>query len=306
VRQAELVRSFSSFFGRDILRLLNSDIEYDRESSWLSDIVRKHRKAFHPLRHLLLMRFLGHPAPSFFAIDAWYKPFGDGPWKCFNGAAEHYLRPVIAQVQVTWSCDTRKALGTFVCSCGFVCSTTDPRQPTGEQFKSGKVKSFGKLWERKLKELAGRRGLGLRETASRLKVDPLTVKRHARRLGIACRWSAQVATDDAGASRDIHETREEVRAKHREIWAGLRRGNARISKAEMRRQAPATYIWLYRHDRSWLDRNSPRRKAIVAPSRRVDWGARDEAVLSRAKDAVKNFLKRSHLCVLLLVKSGRR
>src|SRR5205085_588502 len=128
VRQAELVHCFSSFFGGDLLKLLDSDVSYGRESNWLSNIVRKHRKAFHPLRHLLLMRFLGHPASSFFALETRYKPFGDGPWRCFNGAAEHYLRPVIAKVQVTWSRDARKALGTFSCSCGFVYSTTDPRR----------------------------------------------------------------------------------------------------------------------------------------------------------------------------------
>lgn len=203
VRQAELAESFSSFVGGELLNLLNSDISRDRESSWLSDIVRKHRKAFHPLRHLLLMRFLGHSAPSFFAIGTLYKPFGDGPWRCFNGAAEHYLRPVITQVQVTWSHEAQKALGTFSCSCGFIYSTTDPLLPARERFKFGKVKSFGELWERKLKELAERRKLGLRETARRLKVDPLTVKRHARRLRIVCRWSSQAVPDDARTGRDI-------------------------------------------------------------------------------------------------------
>lgn len=292
VMQAELIRCFSSFFGSEFLKLLDSDVSYESESNWLSNIVRKHRKTFHPLRHLLLMRFLGHPVTSFFALETHFKPFGVGPWRCFNGAAKHYLQLVITQVQVTWSRDSRKALGTLSCSCGFSYSTTDPHLPTAMQFKFGKVKTFGKMWERKLRWLVEVRKFGLRETARQLRADPLTVKRHARRLGVFCQWNFRALPNATLSTFTSHEAYEEVRAFHRKTWTKLRRAGTGVSKTTMRLHAPATYTWLYRHDRVWLGSHSPLRKTLTVPTRRVDWDKRDEAVLAEAQTAVQELLKR--------------
>ena len=291
VRQLELIRHFSSFFGNELLKLLDSDISYESESNWLSNIVRKHRRTFHPLRHLLLMRFLGHPVTSFFALEAHFKPFGIGPWRCFNGAAKHYLQFVITQVEVTWSRDSKKALGTFCCSCGFSYSTTDPRLPRAMQFKFGKVKTFGKLWEKKLKWLIEVRKFGLRETARQLRVDPITVKRHAQRLGVSCQWSFQPLPNVAHPTAPSHEAQEEIRDIHRKTWMQLRVNDTSVSKTVMRLQAPATYTWLYRRDRVWLDSHSPPRKAPTTLRRRIDWDKRDEAVLAEVQTALRELLK---------------
>lgn len=291
VRQAELIRRFSSFFGSELLKLLDSDVSYESESNWLSNIVRKHRKTFHPLRHLLLMRFLGHPVTSFFAFETHFKPFGVGPWRCFNGAAKHYLQLVITQVQVTWSRDSKKALGTLCCSCGFSYSTTDARLPTAMQFKFGKVKAFGKLWEKKLRWLVEVRKFGLRETARQLRVDPVTVKRHAQRLGVSSQWSSQSLPSIAHPTAPSHEAQEEIRGIHRKTWMQLRLNDTSVSKTVMRLQVPATYTWLYRHDRVWLDSHSPSRKPSTVRRCRIDWDKRDEAVLAEAQIAVREILK---------------
>lgn len=291
VRQVELIYRFSSFFGSELLKLLDSEVSYESESNWLSNIVRKHRKTFHPLRHLLLMRFLGHPVTSFFTLETQFKPFGVGPWRCFNGAAEHYLQLAITQVQVTWSRDSKKALGTFCCSCGFSYSTTDPHLPTAMQFKFGKVKTFGKLWEKKLKWLVEVQKFGLRETARQLRVDPLTIKRHIRRLGASCQWNFPPSLSTESSTAASRETHKDVRAVHRKTWTQLLRNRIGASKTVMRLHAPATYTWLYRHDRVWLERHSPSRKAPAVPTHRVDWNKRDEAVLAEAQTAVQELLK---------------
>jgi len=291
VRQAELIRRFSSFFGSELLKLLDSDVSYDSESNWLSNIVRKHRKTFHPLRHLLLIRFLGHSVTGFFALETPFKPFGVGPWRCFNGAAKHYLQLVVEQVEVTWSRDSKKALGTFSCSCGFVYLTTDPHLPTGMRFKAGKVKAFGKIWEKKLRWLVEVRKLGLRETARQLRVDPRTVKSYARKLSVSCHWASHSSPIVKPSPVSSQEAHKEVRAVHRKTWMQLRGFGAGVSKTAMRQQAPATYTWLYRHDKVWLDAHSPARKISIVSARRVDWDKRDESVLAEAQTAVRELLK---------------
>lgn len=305
VRQAELIRRFSPFFGSELLKLLDSDVSSESESNWLSNIVRKHRKTFHPLRHLLLMRFLGHPVSVFFALETHFKPFGVGPWRCFNGAAKHYLQLTVERVEVTWSRDSKKALGTFCCFCGFSYSTTDPRLPTAMQFMFGKIKTFGKLWEKKLKWLVEVQKLGLRETARQLRVDPFTVRRHAQRLGVSCQWGSPTAPMTESSTVRSHESREEIRAVHRKTWTQLRRTDVGVSKTAMRLQTPATYIWLYRHDRGWLDSHSPSRKAATVPARRVNWDKRDEAVLAEAQTAVRELLKRQPLVRVTVGRVGK-
>jgi hypothetical protein len=291
VRQGELIHRFSSFFGSELLELLDSDVSYESESNWLSNIVRKHWKTFHPLRHLLLMRFLGHPVTSFFALEPHFKPFGGGPWRCFNGAAEHYLQLVVTQVEVTWSHDSKKALGTFPCSCGFRYSTTDPLLPTATKFRFGKVKAFGVLWEQKLRWLVEVQKFGLREAARQLGVDPLTIKRNARRLGVSCQWSSRLPPIIEPSTMPSHKAHGEVRAIHRKTWMQLFLNDRGVSKTAMRLQVPATYTWLYRHDRIWLDSHSPSRKAHAVRTRRVDWDKRDMTVLAEAQTAVRELLK---------------
>jgi hypothetical protein len=71
----------------------------------------------------------------------------------------------------------------------------------------------------------------------------------------------------------------------------LRLNDTGVSKTVMRLQAPATYTWLYRHDRVWLDNHSPSRKPSTLPRRRIDWDKRDEAILVEAQTAVRELLK---------------
>jgi hypothetical protein len=53
----------------------------------------------------------------------------------------------------------------------------------------------------------------------------------------------------------------------------------------------ATYIWLDRHNRDWLNGNSPALQQPTATNERVDWVKRDLEVLDRVKLAVDMMLK---------------
>lgn len=56
VHQEKLRNDMNSFYGSDFLERLQSSV--DNDVNWLTYITRKHRKSFHPLRHLLLLGFL--------------------------------------------------------------------------------------------------------------------------------------------------------------------------------------------------------------------------------------------------------
>jgi hypothetical protein len=126
IYQKDFINEFLSFYGRSFLQLVHSDFDVNDESNWLSSLVRKHRKVFHPLRHLLLIRFLKQDIQTFFESENLIQyPFGKGPWICFNGATNHYLKNQINSISISYSSEIKKLIGTFSCECGFVYLTSE-------------------------------------------------------------------------------------------------------------------------------------------------------------------------------------
>ena len=113
IRVKKLLDEFIFFYGNEMLNVVDSMIDYEDKSNWLLAIVRKHRKSFHPIRHLLLIRFLTGTVAEFFTTNYEYKPFGNAPWLCLNAVAEHYLQPVVTNLTVTHCLENKKPLGTF-------------------------------------------------------------------------------------------------------------------------------------------------------------------------------------------------
>jgi hypothetical protein len=197
VHQRELLSQFLFFYSRDILELLDSSVDFQDEHNWLTGIVRKHRQTFHPLRHLLMLRFLGVSVTEFFQEDYSYKPFGAGPWLCLNAAAKHYLKPKITDLSISLCCDTKKPVGTFTCSCGFIYCRTGPDQAEDDTRRIGKIKAVGSVWQQKLRHLVEVEQLGLRKTARQLQVDPRTINRYVQSLGLTPRWRSHNEVQDA-------------------------------------------------------------------------------------------------------------
>lgn len=90
---------------------------------------------------------------SFFQNKIYYHPFGKAPWPCLNIAADHYLKDVVSEYIVISDYKTRKPVGTFACSCGFIYSRKGPDSREEDRYKVGRIKKFGDVWEQRLFEL---------------------------------------------------------------------------------------------------------------------------------------------------------
>lgn len=281
IRQKELAREFVGFYGKEFLQLVHSEIEPENENNWLCGIVRKHRKVFYPIRHFLMIRFLNQDIATFFDSGNDIKPFGNGTWTCFNGASKHYLQKMITSVSISYSHDAKKLVGTFSCACGFIYSTTDTAVAYSDKLSFGKIKSFGKVWERKLKKLLAEKRVSLREAARQLKADTKTIIRHAERLKLI-EVKAKHLLDNKSQVESPDKQKE-----FRDIWLEERRESPSLSKTELRRKMPDVYMRLYRNDRQWLERNSPQKRQVVYENQRVDWAERDEQILINSKTAVQ-------------------
>lgn len=179
VDQRRLREQFS-FHHRNVLPELTR-LCHDRWQSlgWLAAIVRKHRKAFHPLHHLLVQDFLDHQG-------ACSGPFGKGPWPCLNPLVEHKGRLTVAKIEV--HLNHGHQVGVFQCACGY----TYTRSHFGGDRASGppRFQMYGPTLAPVLRE-AVREGGSLRAVARRLEIDPKTVVKLAGELGIATAWKAR-------------------------------------------------------------------------------------------------------------------
>lgn len=269
VDQLRLEQDFVLFYGNEFLSLLQSGLEGNYH--WLSDITRFHRKSFSFLRHLLIMNFLDVTLEEVFYQKQSFKPFGDPPWFCLNPAAEHYKQKVVTDVTLTTCNKTKKLIGTFACSCGFIYTQKHGDDPLNKS----RVKEFGTLWENECKRLAAD-GFGLREIGRRLHADPMTVKK-----------CLENGTKGSGKVRENKQS--EQIEMDRTNWLQLQEKYPELSKTELRKSNPGLYGRLYRNNRSWLEQNSPTLR-IVIPNQRVDWSQRDKDVLHGVKNAVNEIL----------------
>lgn len=279
VHQADMLRSFVSFFGEELLQELGCPIKVESESNWLTKLVRKPRGGHHPLRHLLLMRYLGTCPQEFLYNDFKFsKPFGDPPFPCLNPVSTHYLQAVIPTVKITRNTTSGRPVGNFSCSCGFAYARSGPDKSEGDRFTRTRIISMGELWEKELARLTLDPSIGLREAARRLGVDPGTVKRYLNLL--------------QQKHHRHHETMDDsLRKKYREKLLEALKNNPCSTRTQIRRIAPAVYIWLYRHEKEWLFANLPESsKLVTRPDQRVNWRNRDDEIVENAQLAIHELL----------------
>ncbi|MCM3623681.1 TnsD family transposase [Brevibacillus borstelensis] len=271
VYHRELKKSFVNFYGTEFLDLLQSNVP--AEGGWLSDIVRKHRKSFHPIRHLLLMRFLGMTLDELFYGEEFYQPFGESPFPCLNVCCKYYRKDVIPEVNLNLDEKTKKPIGTFCCSaCGFAYTRNASEQSGEDRFKISRVKQYGDQWEKEVQKLV-RQGVSFRQIAKKVNADVGTVIKYTRKNEAV---TYPLKKNQDSTSPDYF----------RDSWLQLQKKHPDLSKTELRKLLPRVYAWLYRNDRAFLDRCSPKTKRSPAVQRRIDWEARDEDILGRVQEEV--------------------
>ncbi|MBT3072197.1 TnsD family transposase [Rhodomicrobium sp. Az07] len=262
IAQGKLAAAYAAMIG-PIARILP---EADG-SDWLSEMTRKHRKAFHPLRHVLFRLFLEgqeRRKPS---------PFGTGPWPCLNRLADHYGRRVVTRMQLHY--DRGHAIARFTCICGHVYALAD-----GARSKP-RILEFGPLFDEGFRGLVAG-GNGLRETARALCVDPGTIRLHATRLELKVPWKAR---KEGRAKRRFD--RDAIRGR----WLAAQAEQPGLSRKQLGAFLQAERSWLYRNDRDWLDLNSPPPSTASRWGKRLDWPTIDCHLAVELRDAAHRLIR---------------
>mgnify|MGYP000859432450 CR=1 FL=1 len=274
VNQKKLAEQFQLFYGKELLYAVQSSVSYEDPNCWLKNITRKHQKSFHPVRHILLIYFLGESIETAYNYASKeFQPFGEAPYCCLNPAATHFKERVISDIQITICTDTRRPVGTFRCSCGFVYSRRGPDQDLEDLFKIGRIKQFGHVWESKLNQLVHVEKKSWYVVAKELQCDIGTIKEYATRLPIE---EVNIPS----------ETIKEVETVKQTEWLDLLQTHPEKSVTQIRKMAPALYAWHYRNNREWLKNHSPRQETKAVISNRVDWTERDKKILHQVKQMI--------------------
>lgn len=275
LKRNRLYTSFRAKFSERCLELLQSTVVFE-ETDWLTMIFQKHRKSFHPIRHLLVMLFLDTNLDHLLDKNK-YQPFDKAPWLCLNVACSNFQKPVVKELTITIDYDTRKPVGTFRCDCGFIYSRKGPDKISADKYRIGRIKEYGHVWKGKLTELVSE-GKSLAEISSDLHADRATIKKYAAELELTVPWKSP-------KNRKKHtnipsEDYEKQLAERKNKWLEIQTSYPEKSKTELRRLVPDIYAFLYRNDREWLNEFSPSKKRVQTPNHRVDWENRDDEMMN--------------------------
>lgn len=272
VNQVWLQEAFRSYYPDKFLADLN--IDPISVELWLASITRKHRKSFHPYYHILLLNFLGlHINDVFGEMVSALNQANQDNWPCLNIVCPDYKRNVINKVSVRTCERTKKPIRRLTCqTCGFSYTRKGIDVQMDDRCKYSRIMDYGLLWKKELRTLSDQK-LSHREIARRLQVTVDTVIKYER-------IQKEQKLDQVEAI--VEENKGKVEG-HKQTWLLMQQQNDQLTKTQLRKQAPSTYIYLYRHEKEWLDKNSPIPIKRKPANNRVNWQKRDEEVLQKVK-----------------------
>jgi hypothetical protein len=215
-----LLKAFTDFYSPELLEMLGCEVEQNNRN-WVFRIIQKGKTGIlhHPVRHLLMMNFLGFSVEEFFNSFTEFKPFVDGHYPCLNQASDHFGEMRIRQCEVsdylTKGKNKGKPVAVFSCDCGFIYQRVGLDKSEDDRFRYNSVRQHGKIWEKKLEELWNDLSLSRAEIARRLGISDLSVTYHAKRLKLPTNMpGARVSNDNTFRRNKIKKTFTE----HREIY----------------------------------------------------------------------------------------
>lgn len=279
-RTRKISKLFVDFYSNGFLEMFNSVVKTENSRNWIANLINKKRT--HPLRHVLFIVFLTESLEEFFQRGFIYLPFGQGPWKCLNPVATHKDSFCINNIELEQNADTRKLIGIFKCTCGFQYVRDEPNsidKLNNNSFRVKYIKQFGKVWDKKLIEMVKQKQ-SLKYISNFLGVSPKKIKKEAIRLGLTVNWS--------NSNLYVKQGRKHNKRDYYEEFLSFYKSNPQTTRKEISENIPAVYRWLLKNDREWFEKHMPKVKS-AGYRNRVDWKKRDELLLEKVKQVLKNW-----------------
>lgn len=286
VRTTQLLEAFQKHYSDEFLRSLQSDLK--GSGNWLLRLVRPPKHSQQPLHHLLLIHFLGHTAESFFQLSDELHPFGTGPWPCLNPVCIYYKQLRLKDYELKYDkTHGGRLTATFKCECGFTYSRMGPDSSTEDQFRVGKIKAWGHVWEELLKKLWEDSTVTLQEMATRLGADSQAVKYQAARLDLVYprpgKTSKQIRKTTAPRPQLEEAVVSTKFVQYRDEWLAILAENPDAGRSDLSEKHRRVHSWLSFYDQEWLRSHLPPLKRRKPLSAFIDWQQRDADIAAAVR-----------------------
>jgi hypothetical protein len=150
------------------------------------------------------------------------------------------------------------------------------------------MKAFGRVWEDTFRRLWAESALSISGIASRLEVDPLTIRRHAERLQLASLGSRRVPSlSPALRLKAVSPAAEHARKRreHRALWLEAMKRRPKPNMKSIRGSLSRTYAWLIQNDSAWLKTHRPKHSKRAKAVTSVDWQRRDSELAMAVRES---------------------
>jgi hypothetical protein len=292
IRNNKLFKSFQNHFSSSLLETLGCSIE-STHRSWIFRLVEKSKSNIlhHPIRHLLMMTFLGFTAEEFFTSFVEFKPFIDAPYPCLNRAAKHFGELRIKQCKVfdnpTKGEKRGKPIAVFACDCGFIYQRIGPDKSEEDRFRYDSIREYGTIWEKKLEEMWNDLSLSREEIVRRLKISALSVTNTAHRLNFPMNTPGARISNDKAHRRPPRKTFSESREACRQKWKKVLKENPNANRNKLIKLAAFEYQWLMKNDAEWMKKHLPEVLKVPRKKEILNWQEIDDELSPKVKRACK-------------------
>ncbi|BCC29294.1 TnsD family Tn7-like transposition protein [Bacillus cereus] len=278
-----------NFYSQQGLSLLQSPLP-DQTDTWLKFMLTKKNYSSHPVRHLLLLQFLGQEICDMKRELELEKPFGAGPFPCLNKAAIHYGDSIINNVELEY-CNRRKSIiGVFRCQCGFIYTRLSEGDNKNNLYKYNNVREYGNDWRKKvLEERANFKTF--EEIGSKLGVHRVTISAHLK-------------------SYELEEGKEQNKKcliqERMKAFKQLMKQYPNDSITQLRGRNAALYDWLKVHNKEWLYAHRPvRQEPKRIKKKKILWGEKDREILDKLRKEVELLISQEKPIRITRTKLGK-
>ncbi|KAA6469846.1 hypothetical protein DX932_11840 [Bacillus cereus] len=145
VNSKKFYHDFIKYYGEEVLELLNLNFDSNKRTNWVISIVKKGRRVFSPLQHILIIVFLGEKINTISQYRSLEESlFGEGPYPCLNPFTKHYLEYKIDTFEL--KLNQGNHIGVFTCNCGFTFSCLLKDYNEKKQFSIHQIIGMNKEW----------------------------------------------------------------------------------------------------------------------------------------------------------------
>lgn len=310
LKREKLLQAMEKVFPPEVFKIIG---KVSNKRNWLIILTQigSIDTTYHPVRHLLLLTFLGISAKDFFEEFVEYKPFGNPPYPCLNLAANHYKELTIKECKILDNISKDKKtqgipIGIFYCDCGFTYQRLGPDKSIDDKFSYTSVKEYGATWEKKFTELWTDLTVSGCQIGRSLGISSTSVGRQAIRLNLPMNTEATRSLQGYKRHRNPNKSFSELLEQYRSDWLDIRRKHRNLSRKQLLNKANFLYLWLKKNDSEWFKYKIPPR--ITKRNRRelLDWNEIDEKISKEIEILCKEILSSNEfpvrVCITEIIK----